>query len=93
MKKLLKLTIPDGVTFADLELQRGTFGRISYVSFSVLVIERVCAANGIDLETLLSDEDSVSGVIAAWYARHIELGGDHNPAADLIFETTTEDAA
>lgn len=90
MKKLLKLTIPDDLTFATLELQRDPDG---HVSFSIPTINRVCAESGIDPEILMSTEDNVAGLIVAWYNRHRELGGDPDQTADdLILETIAEDA-
>lgn len=91
MKRLVKITIPDGVQFADLELRRDPDGD---VSFSVPIIERVCAASGIDPAAIWdTHEDNLSGIIVAWYARHRELGGAPDPVAeDLILEAAAEDA-
>lgn len=89
MKKLVTITIPATVQFADLKLARDPDG---HVSFDAHIMEQVYIANGLD-PVLMHDEDNVAGLIAAWYGRHLELGGERDPVEDdLILETMAEDA-
>ena len=91
MQKLIWVTVPGSLAFADLKLCRDPDG---YVSFDRDVIDQICVANGIDPAAIWgTDEDNLSGLIVGWYARHRALGGDTDPVAeDLILETAAEDA-
>lgn len=84
-----RVTIPDGLSFADLNLRRESDGD---VSFDTAVLRRICEASRIDPEHILdAGEDAVSGLIVAWYAAHIERGGAPDPVAgDLIAEALAE---
>ena len=84
-----RVTIPDGLSFADLNLRRESDGD---VSFDTAVILRVCEASGIDPEQILSTgEAAVSGLIVAWYGAHRQRGGYADPTAeDLIAEAMIE---
>ena len=91
-KMLTKITIPEGVDFSDLRLSREPDGS---VSFDMAVVEKICRASGIPI-ALLRDgsEDSVSGLLVAWYQAHIAQGGAHDPVADdLIAEAMVEESA
>lgn len=87
---LAKITIPDDVVFADLRLARDADGA---VSFDWAPIERICAVSGLDADRLRrGPEDSVSGLIVAWYAEHRRQGGDRDPVQDdLIAEMEAEE--
>lgn len=87
-----RIIIPDDMKFADLDLRRNP--QSGDVTLRWEVIERICAASGIDI-ALLRDapEDNVAGLIVAWYAEHRERGGAPDPVADdLIAEAAAEDA-
>ena len=88
---LAKIIIPDGVTFADLTLSRS---RGMGLEFNWSPLEAICAASGLDISLLReSHEDSVAGLIVAWYHEHRSRGGAPDPVADdLIAEVIAEDA-
>lgn len=91
-QQLKKISVPEGVDFADLRLARNADGA---VSFDWTSIERICAASGVDLVVLRDGpEDNVAGLIAAWYIAHRKRGGAADAAAeDLLAEIAAEDAA
>lgn len=86
----LRLTIPEDLSFSDLELARGPNGQ---VAFRVETINRICAASGIDSAAFWkTSEDNVAGLIIAWYRAHLDHGGDPDPVAEsLILEVVAED--
>lgn len=86
----LRITIPDEVRFADLQLLRDPDG---HVSFSWAAVEAVCAASGISPGIFReAEEDAVASLIVAWYAEHRARGGAADPVAeDLIAEAAAED--
>lgn len=85
----LKIVIPEDLNFADLELGYSEDGS---VHFRWDVIERICAASGIPIETFKnSHEDNVAGLLVSWYAEHRQKGGASDPVAeDLISEVAAE---
>lgn len=90
-KKLLAVTIPVGIDFADLKLKRDP--RTGNLKFDWAPLETICAASGIDI-ALLRDgpEDNVSGLIVAWYAEHLARGGARDAVQDeIISEVVAED--
>jgi len=93
MDKITRISIPDGLTFADLRLARDP--ATGDVSFATDVIERVEAASGLPAGFLMGqDEDALADLIATWYASHLAAGGARDPVADdLIAEVRAEDAA
>lgn len=89
-KILLKITANTG-NFAALQLQRDP--KTGDLTFAIAAIERLCAANGIDADRIMSSEDNTSGLIVAWYAAHMAAGGAPDPVAeDLLAEMRAEDA-
>lgn len=90
-QQLMRVTIPDDVSFADLKFSRDADGA---VSFAWEPIERVCAASGLDVALLREGpEDNVAGLITHWYRAHVAAGGDRDPAMDdIIAEVEIEDA-
>lgn len=89
MKKQIK--IPDDLDFSHLRLVQEPNGN---VSFSLAVIERICAANNLPTELFFdAPEDNVSELIVNWYAMHRRAGGDLDSVAEnLIAEVRIEDA-
>lgn len=90
MKKELKISIPAGISFADLKLDRSATGSIT---FDANTINKICEHSGIDPKMLWeSREDNMAGLIVEWYASHLKNGGEHDPVADdLIAEALAED--
>jgi len=90
--RILKITIPPAIGFADLKLKRDlTDGS---VSFDWHPIEEICRASGIDLACFRdSPEDNVAGLIMAWYVAHRKQGGVADPVEEeLLREVAIEDA-
>ncbi len=87
-----RIQIPDDLHFADLRLGRKTDN--GNITFSIEIIERVCAASGIDTELVLSCEDNVSELIVGWYAAARQAGEPPDPVAEeLLAEVRAEDTA
>lgn len=86
------IKIPDNIDFSDLKLSRDKDGM---VSFDWATIEEICDASGLDIGVFRdAPEDSVSGLIVAWYSAHRGAGGAQDPVAeDLIAEVVAEDSA
>lgn len=93
MKKTTPISIPLGMTFADLRLERDS--KTGDVSFDTSVIERIEAESGLPAGFFMGQhEDAVAGLIVAWYTQHLAAGGARDPVADdLIAEVQAEDAA
>lgn len=89
--KAVPISIPAGVTFADLKMTRTPDGE---VEFDWAPIRLICAASGVDVAVFAeSDEDAVSGLLSQWYAHHLTAGGARDAAMDdLIDEAAIEDA-
>lgn len=89
-QQLARITIPAGLDFADLKLARDPDGA---VSFDWTPIERICAASGLDMSLFReSAEDSLAGLVAAWYREHLRRGGARDAVQDdLIAEVEVEE--
>jgi hypothetical protein len=88
--RALRVTIPEGVEFADLCLSRDVDdGR---VRFSMARIEAICEASALDLDELVDGpQPLVVLLIAAWYRAHISEGGTPDPVQeDLMGEARLE---
>lgn len=87
-----RITIPDNIAFADLQLSRDSDGA---VSFRWSVIERICKASGLSVDLVAADpEEHVAALIVAWYQAHRQQGGAPDPVAeDLIAEVEAEECA
>ena len=86
----LRVTIPDGVDFADLHLTRDVDD--GQVRFKMAPIAAICEASALDLDDIVQGSQPLVGLlIAAWYAAHIERGGAPDPVQeDLLEETRLE---
>ena len=89
-KRIAQAVIPADLEFSALKLARASDGS---VSFDTSVIERICAASGIDPALILQGpETNIAGLIVSWYAAHRAGGGATDPVAeDLITEARIED--
>ncbi|WP_043458855.1 hypothetical protein, partial [Azohydromonas australica] len=87
----LRVTIPDGIEFADLRLSRDVGD--GQVRFKMAPIEAICEASDLDLGEILQGPQPLVGLlIAAWYAAHLERGGAPDPVQeDLMEETRLEE--
>lgn len=83
--------IPDDLEFSALKLSRDQ--RTGDVEFDWQPIERICEANGIDVDLFRrGPEDNLSGLLAAWYSEHLDRGGARDACMDdLIAEAAAED--
>lgn len=93
MEKITPISIPEGMTFADLRLARDP--DTGDVSFDIAVIEHIERDSGLPAGFFMSqDEDALGELIATWYNRHIAAGGTRDAVADdLIAEVKAEGAA
>lgn len=87
----LRVTIPDGVEFADLCLSRDV--NDGQVRFKMAPIEAICEASDLDLGKILQGPQPLVGLlIAAWYAAHRERGGTPDAVQeDLLEEARLEE--
>jgi hypothetical protein len=86
----LRVTIPEGVEFADLRLTLDSDnGR---VRFRMEPIAAICKASDLDLAELVDGPvPLVVPLIAAWYRVHVSEGGAPDPVQeDLLEETRLE---
>jgi hypothetical protein len=76
------ITIPTGVQFADLALERerGT-KRLLYRPEPIAELIR---ANALDAQALLTSEDLVAWLIAECYFAHRAAGGEPDPVAEEV---------
>jgi hypothetical protein len=81
----LRVTIPDGVEFADLHLSRDADD--GQVRFKMAPIEAICEASALDLDALVQGPRPLVGLlIAAWYEAHIAQGGAPDPVQEDLME-------
>src|SRR5690349_14660724 len=67
----LRVTIPDGVEFADLRLSRNVDD--GFVRFAMAPIEAICEASALDLAEIVHGPNPLVGqLIAAWYEDHLK---------------------
>ena len=87
------ISIPLGMTFADLRLARDP--QTGDVSFDTSVIEHIEQESGLPAGFFMGrHEDALAALITTWYSAHRAAGGDADPVADdLIAEVRAEDAA
>lgn len=81
----LRVTIPDGVEFADLCLRRDADDGL--VRFNVAPIAAICEASALDLGEIVQGPQPLVGLlIAAWYEAHISEGGAPDPVQEDLLE-------
>lgn len=86
---LARITIPEGLRYADLRLSRDpTTGAVEY---SLDAVRRVAEASGLDLDVLVT-EDAITSLLVQWY-RAARAGGEpQDPVQeDLLREIEAED--
>jgi len=90
-QQIALITIPEDVSFADLQYRREPDGS---VSFRWEPIERICEASGLDARIFRdAPEDVVAGLIVQWYRAHLASGGARDAHMDdLIAEAAIEDS-
>ena len=93
MKKITPISIPLGMTFADLRLGRDS--KTGDLSFDTSVIERIEQESGLPAGFFMGQhEDALASLITTWYSAHRAAGGDADPVAeDLLAEVRAENAA
>ena len=86
----LRVTIPDGVEFADLCLSRNVEDGL--LRFNMAPIEAICEASDLDLDAIVEGPRPLVGLlIAAWYQTHLAQGGLPDPVQeDLVKEARLE---
>jgi hypothetical protein len=81
----LRVTIPDGVEFADLCLWRDADDGLLH--FKTAPIEAICEASALDFDDLVQGPQPLVGLlIAAWYEAHIARGGAPDPVQEDLME-------
>ena len=81
----LRLTIPDGVNFADLRLSRDADN--GQIRFKMAPIEAICKASALDLDDIVQGPQPLVGLlITAWYEAHIARGGAPDPVQEDLME-------
>ncbi|WP_298236369.1 hypothetical protein [uncultured Azohydromonas sp.] len=81
----LRVTIPDGVEFADLCLSRDAEDGL--LRFRMAPIEAICEASELDLDALVQGPRPLVGLlIAAWYETHLARGGAPDPVQEDLLE-------
>lgn len=84
----IRIQIPEGLDFADLNLHRDPV--TLDVGFSWEPIEKICAASGIDLSFFREDQlENVGDLINHWYEAHLAFGG----APDIVQELLRAEVA
>ena len=80
--------IPDGLQFADLELEREPLtNRLLYKPGP---FARLLRANELDLQNFFNDEDIACWLVAEFYLAHRADGGKPDPVAeDILAEDAT----
>lgn len=82
----LVIRIPDGLSFADLQLRMGEDRR---VYFNWEVIDQLCQASNLDPEVFRSSPpENVGNLISYWYAVHLINGGAHDPIQERALSYT-----
>lgn len=90
---MTKITIPEHVRFADLQLTRDPITGDSEFNWDPLEI--ICEASNLDIDMFRhGPEDNVAGLITAWYQAHRAAGGEPDPVQEqLIAEVMAESVA
>lgn len=90
MRRVVRIAIPEDLKFADLGLERVPSGD---VAFNEAAITRICEASGVDPALFFAEpEDSVAGLIVAWYSAARARGEPDDVVAEsLILEAQMED--
>lgn len=93
MHKITPISIPQGMTFADLRLGRDS--QTGDVSFDTAIIERIERESGLPAGFFMCQpEDAMAALITTWYSAHRAAGGAADAVAeDLLAEVRAEDAA
>lgn len=93
MHKITPISIPIGMAFSELRLERDS--QTGDVSFDTAVIERIEQESGLPTGFFMGQhEDALASLITTWYSAHRAAGGDSDPVAeDLLAEVRAEDAA
>jgi hypothetical protein len=83
----LRVTIPNGIEFADLRLARDVDDGL--VHFNMAPIEAICEASALDFSEIVQGPQPLVGLlIAAWYEAHIAQGGAPDPVQEELMEET-----
>ena len=77
------ITIPAGLGFAELALQREP--RTRRLLYRSVPLRRLIAANRLALQgTVFDEEDLAAWLIAEWYVAHRSGGGEPHPVAEQV---------
>ena len=76
------ITIPDDVTFDDLDLAYDAAA--DAVSMDGGVLTRVLEANGLDPGAIMHDQQHQCRLLMTWYEAHLAAGGERDTIMDLF---------
>ena len=79
------ITIPAGLGFAELALEREPYTR--RLLYKLVPLERLVAANRLALRgTMFEEQDLAAWLIAEWYLAYRTAGGESDPVAEDILK-------
>ena len=79
-----KIIIPDGLRFAELELEREPVTK--NLLYRPEPLAALFVANSMELNGIFNNEDIVAWVISQWYLEHRTAGGEKVPVAEEILK-------
>jgi hypothetical protein len=77
-----KISLPSGLQFTDLALEREP--RSKRLLYQPAPMARLLDANNVELSGFLDDEDLVCWLIAEFYLMHRTAGGEPDPVAEQM---------
>jgi hypothetical protein len=78
----VQISIPDDVTFDDLDLAYDPSA--DAISMDGAVLARVLEANGLDPDTIMHDQQHQCRLLMSWYEAHLAAGGERDTIMDLF---------
>jgi hypothetical protein len=78
----VQITIPDDVTFDDLDLAYDPAA--DSISMDGAILARVLEANGLEPGAILHDQQHQCRLLMSWYEAHLAAGGERDTIMDLF---------
>ena len=79
---LLTLKLPEGYTFADLQLRRCDDDAID---LDMDLVKRVCSINGLDFAKVCENPGPVvTTILTVWYKSHLAEGGEPDALMEAL---------
>ncbi len=84
---LLTLKLPEGYTFADLQLRRCDDAAID---LNMDLVQLICSINGLDFAKVLENPGPVvTSILTVWYKTHLAEGGQPDALMEELKSQTT----